>query len=206
MVHGETECPVVRVLNNGETKAIPLQRTRRAHYVLSPRGRRHLTMLDRNALNIGRTAKFVPNDLVGIGELEPAVIGVVPTKMRVEDVGQDPDVALAGHVPTADAKPRHPDPTGRVVAKVTQVPGLLRAGWHIAYRGLPDLRQRGGGRMPTHDRTGVRRPFANGPERLLSRDQQISSFADGPFALSGRIPLRCTASAQEPSPPPLPAA
>lgn len=30
--------------------------------------------------------------------------------------------------------------------------------------------------MPAHDRTGVRRPFADGPERLLSRDEQTSSL------------------------------
>src|SRR6516165_11354646 len=176
MVDGEAECPVIRALDNGEPEAIPLQRGRRFQYVLPQSGRRHLAVLNRNAVDIGRVAKFVPDDLVGVGKFEPAVIGVVPAKMSIDHVGQDTDVALAGHVPTADAKPRHVDPTGGVVAEVTEVPSLLRARRHSAYRSLPDLGQRGGRGMPAHDRTGVRLPVADGPERLLSRDEQTSSL------------------------------
>ena len=88
-------------------------------------------------MNIGGIAECVPDDLVVIRVLKPAVVGVMPTKMRIDDVSQDPDVALAGYVPTANAKPGHINPAGCVFAKVTEVPSLLMAGWHRAYRGFP---------------------------------------------------------------------
>src|SRR5271166_3028146 len=62
-----------------------------------------------------------------------------------------------------------------MVAKVTQVASLLMAGGHGVYRCLPDLGQRGGRGMPAHDRTRVRRPVVDGPERLFARDEHISS-------------------------------
>ena len=53
VIDAHAECEVVRVLNEHEAEAIPLQRIRRGQYVALPFGRRHLAVLGRDELNIG---------------------------------------------------------------------------------------------------------------------------------------------------------
>jgi hypothetical protein len=72
---------VVRALNNHETEASPLLRIRGGQDMASPFIRRHLAIHRRDKLNIGGFGDGVPDDLVGICELEPTVVGVVATKV-----------------------------------------------------------------------------------------------------------------------------
>ena len=65
----------------------------------SPFSRRHLAMHGRDKLNIGRVGDSVPDNVVGIRVLEPAAVGVVATKVRVDDVRHGTDIALPGYVP-----------------------------------------------------------------------------------------------------------
>ena len=92
-------------LNNVESEAIPLQRIRCGQDVVSPFCRRHLAMLSRDELDIGGFGDGVPDDVCGIGVLEPTVVGVVPTKVRVDDVGHRTDIAPPRDIPGDDAQP-----------------------------------------------------------------------------------------------------
>ena len=99
MVNTHEECEVVRALNKHEAEAIPLQRIRGGQYAASPFGRRHLPMRGRDKLDIGGVRDSVPHNVAGIRVLEPAAVGVVATKVRVDDVRHGTDIALPGYVP-----------------------------------------------------------------------------------------------------------
>ena len=92
----DVEREVIVALDDPEAEAIPLQRIRRARR----RGRAPAPASARRAgrheLDVGGVGNsmaddFGPSSVV----LEPAAIRVVPTKMRVDDVGHRADVALA---------------------------------------------------------------------------------------------------------------
>jgi hypothetical protein len=56
-------------------------------------------MLSWDKFNIGRIADRPPNDVFRILVLEPTVVRVVPTKVRVDDILHGTDVAPTGYVP-----------------------------------------------------------------------------------------------------------
>ena len=139
------------VLDDAETEAVPLQRVRRRQDVLFPLRLRHLTVLLGDELDVARVLDGVPDDVLGPVVLEPAVVGRVATKVRVDDVGHRADVATAGNVPGAHDGPRVVEPLLLELHVAAKVADLHRARRHLADRRLPGLRERTRRWLPRHD-------------------------------------------------------
>src|ERR1700761_5598761 len=101
--HGKGE--VVRALNDHEAEGIPTQRIRSTQCEASHFGWRHLAVLDRDHLDVGGFADGPPSDPSAILVLKPTVVRVVPTKVRVDDMRHDTDVAPTGYVPGGGEQP-----------------------------------------------------------------------------------------------------
>jgi hypothetical protein len=98
VINNQIACEVVRALNNSESEAIPLQRIGGSQYVVLPFCRRYLPMLNGDELDIGGIADGVPDDVLRIGVLEPTAVGVMPTKVQVEEVRHGPDITPTGDI------------------------------------------------------------------------------------------------------------
>jgi hypothetical protein len=59
-------------------------------------------MPDREEFNVGGITDSMPNNAFRIFVLEPTVIRLVPTKVRVDDVTHGADIAPTGFVSGAD--------------------------------------------------------------------------------------------------------
>jgi len=55
-------------------------------------------MFNGDELDIGGIADRVPDDVLGIGVLEPTAVGVMPTKVRVDEVCHGTDITPTGDV------------------------------------------------------------------------------------------------------------
>ena len=101
--------------------------------------------------------------LAHVRVLEPTVIRLVPTKVRVDDVTHGADVAPTGFVAGADHQPGIVEPLGRVAEKAAKMGFLHRAERDITYRSLPWLWR---ARQATPAKTRLpllRRPVMNCP-------------------------------------------
>src|SRR5580693_750190 len=151
MVNTYTDGEVVVTLDDREPEAVPFQRARRAQDVVLPLRWRHLAGSYRNQFDVARILDGMPGDVACIVRFEPAPIGIVPAKVRVDDKGHRANIALAGDVPGGNAQPRHIEPTGQVIAIATHMSGLDVARRHRAYRSLPGFLQRCGRKAPMYD-------------------------------------------------------
>lgn len=88
------EGEVIVTLNNPEQEAVPLQRLRRCNVVAQLR-LRHVLMLSLDDFDICRVSDGMPNDVFGIVELKPTVVGVVAAKVCVDRIIHGADVAPA---------------------------------------------------------------------------------------------------------------
>src|SRR5580693_3313612 len=161
MINAHAECEMVRVLNKHEAEAIPLQRIRRSQHKLLPFGWRHLAMVGRDEFDVSRIINGPTNDVFCIGVLEPAAVGVVATKVRVDDVRHRTDITPPGYVPRGNDQPCHIEAPVRVPAKGAEVFSLHIAGWHSTYRRLPGFGDRRRGRVPRHGWAWVRHPVVD---------------------------------------------
>jgi hypothetical protein len=143
VVNTHKECEMVCALNTPEAEAIPLQRTRRRQYMGANICRRHFTILRRHKFDIGGVADGPPDDVFRVLVVEPAVVRVVPAKMRVDSVRHGGDVAHTDDVPGANAQARHIKSVRRMLAKPPKMLGLLIAGRDSTYGCLPGFRTRG---------------------------------------------------------------
>lgn len=87
-----------------------MKRIRCRHDVLSQVRARHLAMCGRNKFDIRRIGDAVPNDVVGISKLEPAAVCIVPTKVRIDDIGHGAQIAVTKHLNGRNEQPRVIEP------------------------------------------------------------------------------------------------
>ncbi len=91
-------------------------------------------MLGRDEFDIGRVGNGVPNYVVSILVLEPAAIGIVPAKVRVDDICHGTDIAFAVHLANRDEQPGMIQPPVSLLGKVAEVPLLYVAGRYRTHR------------------------------------------------------------------------
>ena len=132
---------VVVVLNKHEAKAVPVQRVGVARTL-----RCHSSVVIGRAWSARTRCRSgwhgAPDEVVGVGVLEPTAIGVVPAQMCVDDVGHGAEVAPTGYLPCGDTQPRHVEALVCVPAIGAKMFALHVAGRHLIDRRLPGFFQR----------------------------------------------------------------
>ena len=131
--------------------------------------------------------------LLRIFVFEPTVIRLVPTKVRVDDVTHDADIAPTWFVSGADHQPCIVEPSGRVTGKAAKMGLLHSAERHITYRSLPGFLEGGGRCLPRHDSARLRRPVIN-----RSHEQPLRSTLQLTNTLPSFSPALCGSIGSEP--------
>ncbi|COW99447.1 Uncharacterised protein [Mycobacterium tuberculosis] len=143
MIDAGIEREGVCSLNDSEAEAVPMKRIRCRHDVLSQVRARHLAMCGRNKFDIRRIGDAVPNDVVGISKLEPAAVCIVPTKVRIDDIGHGAQIAVTKHLNGRNEQPRVIEPPGSLLRKAPNLSGLYITGRHSTHRRCKGFRARG---------------------------------------------------------------
>ncbi|EUA11947.1 hypothetical protein I546_2377 [Mycobacterium kansasii 732] len=105
MVNADTDGEVVVILDHAESEAIPIQGTRGAQDVFLPLARRHLAVLNRLHFDNTGIGYGLADYLARTGDGKPAAVGVMATKVRVDDVGHRADIAVTEDIEGNDQKP-----------------------------------------------------------------------------------------------------
>ncbi|BCI88854.1 hypothetical protein NIIDMKKI_40600 [Mycobacterium kansasii] len=105
VVNADADGEVIVMLDHAESEAIPIQGTRGAQDVFLPLVRRHLAVLNRLHFDSAGIGHGMADYLTRTGDRKPAAVGVMATKVRVDDVGHRADIAVTDDIEGNDQKP-----------------------------------------------------------------------------------------------------
>ncbi len=135
----------------------------------------HVTLIDRNELDVVRILDRVPDEFAGVILSEPAAECVVPPQIGVDSVIHGRNVTLPRNFTAGDDLSREVQSGGVTLGVVTQVLALHIANRHRTHRRVARLFLRRGGRVPGRHRTGTQRPFIKCANSYFTDAQESSS-------------------------------